>query len=163
MLSEKILNELKVYVDNHLIFVPMEMEAKLFSENMEESVLYDELDDFVQEKRQPTFQQVLFNFIDKKAARDSAIYKKARIDRRHFSKIRSNPDYLPRKNTVIALALALELNHKHTNELLDAAGYSLSFSETFDLVIQFCLEKKIYDMDYVNQALENFSLKPLIE
>jgi len=104
----------------------------------------------------------LFSFIDKKGVSDPDIYKKAGIDRRHFSKIRSNPDYRPGKNTVIALALALELNKKETDKLLSSAGYSLSDSDTFDLVIQFCVEKKIYDIHDVNQALDYFSLKPLI-
>ncbi len=76
-------------------------------------------------------------------------------------KIRSNPDYRIGKNTAIALAIALELNEKETDNLLGSAGYSLSDSETFDLVIKFCLEKKIYNSDDVNQALVYFSLKPL--
>ena len=104
----------------------------------------------------------MFSLIDKKGASDPDIYKKAGIDRRHFSKIRSNPDYRPVKNTVIALALALELNKKETDKFLSSAGYSLSDSDTFDLVIQFCVEKKIYDIHDVNQALDYFSLKPLI-
>lgn len=121
-----------------------------------------ELRNFIENKRMPTFSQVLFSFIDKKGVSDSDIYKRAGIDRRHFSKIRSNPDYRPGKNTVIALALALELCKQETNKLLSAAGYSLSDSDTFDLVIQFCVEKKIYDVHNVNQALDYFSLKPLI-
>ncbi len=100
-------------------------------------------------------------YIDIKATSDADIYKKAGIDRRHFQKIRSNSDYRPGRNTVIALAMALELDKKETDKLLGSAGYSLSESETFDLVIQFCLEKKIYNMDDVNQALDYFSLKPL--
>lgn len=62
---------------------------------------------------------------------------------------------------MLALVIALELNKEETSQLLTAAGYSLSESDTFDLVIQFCLEKKIYDLDTINQALEYFSLKPL--
>ncbi len=67
-----------------------------------------------------------------------------------------------KKNTIIALALALELNKKETDELLSPAGYSLSDSDTCDLVVQFCLEKKIYNIHDVNQALDFFSLKPLV-
>ncbi len=119
------------------------------------------MDDYIKKTRKPTFNQVLFGFIDKTGASDSDIYKKAGLDRRHFSKIRSNPDYRPGKNSTIALAIALELNKKEANELLTAAGYSLSESDTFDLVIRFCLEKKIYDIHNVNQALDYFSLKPL--
>jgi hypothetical protein len=64
---------------------------------------------------------------------------------------------------VIALALALELNEEETDQLLRSAGFSLSNSDTFDLVILFCLEKRIYDLDEVNQALEYLHLKPLIK
>ena len=92
---------------------------------------------------------------------DPVIYNRAGIDRRHFSKIRSNSNCRPGKNTAIALAIALELNQKETMNLLSAAGYSLSESDTFDLVIQFCLMKKIYNIHSVNQALDYFGLKPL--
>ncbi len=111
--------------------------------------------------RKLTFNQVLFEYIDKKNTSDIDIYKRAGIDRRHFSKIRSNLDYRPSKNTVIALALALQLDQNKAHRLLRSAGYSLSDSDTFDLVIQFCLEKKIYDIHDVNLALDYFSLKPL--
>ncbi len=164
MLDRKLLIELQEYIDSHL--------RKTIRNICEYSIhrpeiLYEEiqpieLENFIQNKRKPTFNQLLFNFIDKKGVSDSDIYKKAGIDRRHFSKIRSNPDYRPGKNTVIALALALELNKKEADRLLSSAGYSLSDSDIFDLVIQFCLEKKIYDVYDVNQALDYFSLKPLI-
>lgn len=157
MLDQKRLIELQEYIDLHL--------NRLAFSKMEESISYElhniALEDFIKNKRQPAFNKTLFGFIDQKRSTDSDIYKKAGIDRRHFSKIRSNPDYRPGKNTVIALALALELNKKETDKLLSAAGYSLSDSDTFDLVIQFCLEKKIYDIQEVNQALDYFSLKPL--
>ena len=93
------------------------------SSNISEETLQEyrnnELEDFIKNKRKPTFNQVLFSFIDKKGVSDSDIYKRAGIDRRHFSKIRSNPDYRPGKNTAIALALALELNKKETDQILE--------------------------------------------
>jgi hypothetical protein len=160
MLEKKVLLELHEYVESHLVSVVFDLcEAEI---NFSEHRLHNEVEDFIKNKRKPTFVQVLFSFIDKKGHSDSDIYKKARIDRRHFSKIRSNPDYRLGKNTAIALALALELTKKETDKLLSSAGFSLSDSDTFDLVIQFCLEKKIYDIDHVNQALHYFSLKPLI-
>lgn len=127
-----------------------------------ESTRTNDLEGFVKSKRKLTFNQVLFEYIDKKGAADSDIYKKAGIDRRHFSKIRSNPDYRPGKNTVIALALALHLDRNKADNLLRSAGYSLSDSDTFDLVIQFCLAKSIYGIHDVNMALDYFSLKPLV-
>lgn len=158
MLTENLLFELQAYIEKHLKqpgFVPLEPLRYL------KEMSHAELEDFVKNQRKPTFHQLLFSFIDKRGANDSDIYKKAGLDRRHFSKIRSNPDYRPGKNTVLTLAIALELNKKETGRLLSAAGYSLSESDTFDLVIQFCLEKKIYDLDIINQALDYFSLKPL--
>ena len=164
MLDKKLLIELQEYIESHLDRITHDV-CKSIMHSPE--VLYDEiphieLENFVKNKRKPTFNQLLFSFIDKKGVSDPDIYKKAGIDRRHFSKIRSNPDYRPGKNTVIALALALELNQKETDKLLSSAGYSLSDSDIFDLVIQFCIEQKIYDIHDVNQALDYFSLKPLI-
>ena len=163
MLDKKLLIELQEYVESNLNKIVFETcEAQICEM---ESICYNlqsnELDDFIENNRKATFNQVLFNFIDKKGASDIDIYKRAGIDRRHFSKIRSNPNYKLGKNTAIALALALELNKEEMDKLLSAAGYSLSDSDTFDLVIQFCVEKKIYDIHNINQALGYFSLKPL--
>jgi hypothetical protein len=159
MLSKKLLEEIQDYVQihlNNLILMQDSMEYSICEE-----IQQNELEDFIKNNRKPTLNQVLFSFIDKKGASDSEIYKKAGIDRRHFSKIRSNLNYRPGKNTTIALALALELNINDTEVLLSSAGYSLSDSDTCDLIVQFCLEKKIYDIYLVNQALDYFSLKPL--
>ncbi|MFC0273149.1 hypothetical protein ACFFIX_17170 [Metabacillus herbersteinensis] len=164
MLDKMIIEELREFVQLHLS--SFQLEDCKSAPNIENSIFEDiqqiELEDFIKINRKPTLNQVLFSFIDKKGASDIEIYKKAGIDRKHFSKIRSNLNYHPKKNTMIALAFALELNEEDTNELLSSAGYSLSDSETYDLVIQFCLEKRIYDLHLVNQALDYFSLKPLI-
>lgn len=165
MIDNKLLSELKEYIEKHLNFI-MTSEVLESSKNIDyqmfEDIEQNELVDFIKNKRKPTLQQVLFDFINKKEVSDPEIYKKAGMDRKLFSKIRSNQNYRPGKNTIIALALALELNKKETDMLLGSAGYSLSDSDTSDLIIQFCLEKKIFDIDYVNQALDYFSLKPLI-
>jgi hypothetical protein len=163
MLDKKLLKELKEYVELHLSSLTFSVfqEVKNIEEDILEDIQNNELENFIKLNRKPTFNQTLFKFIDKKGASDADIYKKAGIDRRHFSKIRSNPDYRIGKNTAIALAIALELTEKETNKLLSSAGYSLSESETFDLVIKFYLEKKIYDISDVNQSLVYFSLKPL--
>ncbi|RHW41754.1 hypothetical protein D1B31_08100 [Neobacillus notoginsengisoli] len=165
MLDQRILIELEHYINEHLETIALE--SATYSHKVSEpeiileSISRMEIEEFIEQKRQPVLREVLFNFIDSKGAADADIYKKALIDRRHFSKIRSNPDYRPGKNTVIALALALELNKKETGKLLSSAGYSLSSSDMSDLVIQFCLERKIYDIHQVNLALEYFSQKPL--
>lgn len=164
MLEKKLLIELEKYVGTHLPEVQNNIcEPILYYENnLCSQVQNIEIEDFINVKRKPAFNQVLFSFIDKKETSDSDVYKKAEIDRRLFSKIRSNPNYHPGKNTVIALALALELNKKETDKLLSSAGYSLTEYDTFDLVIQFCINKKIYNIQNVNEALDYFSLKPLI-
>ncbi len=162
MLDKKLLIELKEYIEKHTD--PLEtslLEFPAAQDSVFENVPHYELEDFINNTRKPTFSQVLFNFIDKKGLNDSEIYKKAGIDRRHFSKIRSKHNYRPGKSSVIALAMALELDKKETCELLNAAGYSLSDSDTFDLVIRFFLEKRIYDLYAVNQALHYLNLKPL--
>ncbi|MDP4180117.1 MAG: hypothetical protein Q8942_03385 [Bacillota bacterium] len=163
MLDEKLLLELRKFVEGHLntISYALYEKARCVKKSLSKDIGHNELEEYINNNRKPTFNQVLFNFIDRKGTTDSEIYKKAGIDRRHFSKIRSNPDYRIGKNTAVALALALELNKMETDELLGAAGYSLSDSDTFDLVIQFCMEKKIYDILNVNEALDYFSLKPL--
>ncbi|MEH7883956.1 hypothetical protein V7654_06485 [Bacillus sp. JJ1609] len=167
MLDTKILEELQEYLEINLAVI---MEKEIILYNSQESMDYDsvmesispiEIEMFINNKRQPTLQDVLFKMIDKKGATDAEIYKKAGMDRRLFSKIRSNPKYRPSKNTVLALALALELNKKETDKLLSSAGYSLSDSDTSDLIIQFCIEKKIYNILQVNHALDYFSMKPL--
>lgn len=164
MLDRKLLIELQKYIDSHLKGVMLEVyEITNYIENsICEEAQDSYLIDYINNKRKPAFNKVLFSLIDKKGASDSDIYKKAGIDRRHFSKIHSNPNYRIGKNTAIALALALELDKEETDKLLSTAGYSLSDSDTFDLVIQFCVEKKIYDINNVNQALDHFNLKPLI-
>ena len=164
MLDKGLLRELEEYVEKHSIKLNFPVcERVVLSCNFSKckSVSNNEIEDFINNNQKSKFNEVLFSFIDKKGVSDSDVYKKAGIDRRHFSKIRSNCDYKPGKNTVIALAIALELDKKEMNELLSAAGFSLSSNDTLDLVIQFFLEKKMYDIDNINQALDYFSLKPL--
>lgn len=166
MLSKELLSELKAYVDKYLINEPLRCSESIkfaMRAPMESRAVYEytDFDEFIEKNKKPSFNKVLFSLIDKKGLSDAEVYKKAGVDRRLFSKIRSNKNYRPGKNTIIALALALELDKKNAEKLLSSAGYTLSESETFDLVIQFCLEKKIYNITDVNLALDYFSLKPL--
>lgn len=159
MLTEKLLTELRDYVKSRLA-EPF-LESPSIEMMLSDAAINLEMEDFINTNRKPSFREVLFKMIDERGFRDSDIYKKAGIDRRHFSKIRTNPKYRVSKNTAIALAISLELDIDETEDLLNSAGYSLSDSETFDLVIQFCIEKKIYNLDAINEALYYFSLKPL--
>jgi hypothetical protein len=162
VLTKKLLTELQEYIKIHLDIIEMDITV-VCSEPIFESIEnFKEIEDFINDNRNPTFRELLFNLIEQKNTSDPVVYNKAGIDRRHFSKIRSNPNYLPKKNTIIALALALELNKDETVELLNTAGYSLSNSDKSDLVIQFFMERKIYDINMVNEALDQFSLNTLI-
>lgn len=160
MLNKKLLIELDEFIQRHSDIKLSEAPYEL--RNISEGILHNDLDDFIKVNRKPTFNQLLFNLIDNNGYSDPDIYKKAGLDRKHFSKIRSNPDYKPSKLTVIALALSLELNLNDAEELLISAGYFLSDSDTFDLVIQFCIKKKIYNIHNVNEALDNYQLKPIV-
>ena len=102
------------------------------------------------------FTETLLNLIDKTGKKDSEIYKKANISKQHFSKIRNNPDYKPTKPTAIALALALELSLEDTKDLIGRAGYALTNSSKFDLIIRFFIEQGNYNVVEINIALYEF-------
>ena len=122
----------------------------------------EELEDYINKERiNETFSTKLLYYIDRSMLSDADIYKRAGIDRRHFSKIRCDKYYQPKKATAIALCIALELNLEETGELLAMAGYSLSSSDTGDLVVKFCIERGIYDLIEVNAALDYFGQKLL--
>ncbi len=108
-------------------------------------------------KNENKFQQLLFHFIDKKKMKDSEVYNKVHIDRRLFSKIRSNESYHPSKETVILLGLALELSEKEIEELLESASYSLPKNNIYDLIIRFCFVEGIYKLVDVNELLDSYS------
>lgn len=112
------------------------------------------LDDIISEQDE-SFSESLFRLIDQRKLKDSDVYKKANIDRRLFSKIR-NSDYHPSKNTCMALAIALELNLDQMKDLLAKAGYTLSKSQKADLIIEFHVINKKYDILQINEALFTF-------
>ena len=102
------------------------------------------------------FTETLLKLIDKTGRKDSEIYKKANLSKQHFSKIRNNPAYKPTKQTAIALALALELDLEATKDLIGRAGYALSNSSKFDLIIRYFIEQGNYNVVEINIALYEF-------
>ena len=102
------------------------------------------------------FSETLLKLIDRTGKKDSEIYSKANVSRQHFSKIRNNPDYKPTKATAIAFAIALELNLEQTRDLIGRAGYALTNSSKFDVIIMYFIRERNYNLFDINAALFEF-------
>jgi len=102
------------------------------------------------------FSETLLKLIDRTDKKDSEIYKKANVDRKLFSKIRNNPDYKPSKATAIAFAIALELDLEETKDFIARAGFALNHSSKFDVIIEYFIKQKNYDIFKINEALFAF-------
>ena len=111
---------------------------------------------YLNQFKSSSFSELLFSYIDSSGLTDAEVYKKVFIDRKLFSKIRCNENYIPKKENIIKLGLSLSLNKERMNKLLSSAGYSLSTTNDFDLIISFCIENNIYDINVVNDYLYTF-------
>ncbi len=103
-----------------------------------------------------TFSEALIRLIDQKGLKDPEVYKKANIDRKFFNKIKNNKNYKPSKSTCVAFAIALELNLDETRDLIGKAGYALTHSSKFDIIIEFFILQRNYNMFEINEVLFDF-------
>ena len=122
---------------------------------MSMSIVGGSLDDMLDEL-DAGFSETLLKLIDRTGKKDSEIYKKANVDRKLFSKIRNNPDYSPSKTTAIAFAIALELDLEETKDFIARAGFALSRSSKFDVIIEYFIKQKNYDVFAINEVLFAF-------
>ena len=151
--------KLKIYIDENFE-KPMLFKTCILGD-MECTVAKEtNINTYINENQnQNKFQTLLFKYIDERNLKDSDVYNKVHIDRRLFSKIRSDINYHPSKETIILLGLSLELNEKEIEFLLDSASYSLPKNNYFDLIIRFCFINKIYKINEVNNLLSDYNCK----
>ncbi len=164
IISAEFKRELDEYISTHYVEESEEPVEYIFSEDITKDAgkTFSDgkalsLDELIEEVGE-SFHEKLFLQIDMSGMTDVEVYKRAGIDRKLFSKIRSNPAYHPKKQTVLALAIALKLNIKDTADLLARAEYALSPSNKGDLIVKYFIERGVYDIQAINFTLYEYDL-----
>ncbi len=156
--------KLRLYIEENLSINTFKRARCAKLDLMEELAVgssYSSIDNYIDDNKDDNrFQKLLFNYIDNKGLKDSDVYNKVKIDRRLFSKIR-NDNYHPGKDTIIKLAIALNLNIEELEELLSSASYSLPKNNERDLIIRFSFINKIYNIDTINDFLYDYNVNIL--
>lgn len=129
---------------------------------MSEMIVGNRKIDDLMSQMDETFSKRLLRMIKERNMSEAQAYKKACVDRRHFSKIKKDEYYAPNKKTVLAFSIALELTLDETKDLLRSAGYALSRSSKFDIIIVYFLENKNYNMFEINEVLYEYD-QPVFE
>ncbi len=172
-ISEQLLGGVESYIDEHYVNEHIDRRRGISLLNVERSEIFAEeamsipiaaaakgLDELIENLDEP-FSQTLLRIIDAKGKTDVEVYKRANIDRRLFSKIRSGKAYMPSKRTAIALAIALELTLRETEDFLNRAGYALSHSQKFDVIVEYFIVGGRYDIFEINEVLFHYDLPVL--
>lgn len=134
--------------------------AKIFGSDAANRFDIDEIN-FLDQVKGEKFSEMIWRLIKESGEKNSTIYKRANIDRRHFSKILNNPNYKPSKQTALTFAIALKLNIEKAKELLSTAGFLLTKSNLADVIVSYFIERKIFDVNCINQTLYKYK-QPLL-
>lgn len=165
-LSEKLFRGVKSYIDEHYVEQQLRAQirnrplASMASEAMPRALAEcapapRSLQAMIREV-DAGFSETLLKLIDRTGKKDSEVYTRANVSRQHFSKIRNNPQYRPTKSTALAFAIALELDLNQTKDLIGRAGYALTNSSIFDVILMYFIEQGNYDLFEINAALFEF-------